>query len=268
MSNQQPQHIIVSTESEGFLTNSYLIGDKPGGKAVLVDSNGVAGPLIEAAREFGLTIERILLTHHHYDHVVDLQADSKAAGTVPICGLADTAKLVPEVTETFADGDLIRVGSLQLEVVHTPGHCDDHAAFMVIPEGRGVSEVLSADVLFAGTVGGTVFGGPDGFSKLKDSVMNKLMILEDEVTVLPGHREATTIGREREKNPFVEIWSGRREPSDESVQIAGLEEVGIKDQAASLLLWAPDYDGGNKAWVRLQDGSEAIIGGSKVLRQN
>ena len=88
--------------------------------------------------------------------------------------------------------------------------------------------------------------------------MDTLMGLPPETRVHPGHREATSIGEEREHNPFVRVWRGLDEEGDETCQVGG--------QNATLVLWAPDYDGTNKAWVRFGDGEDAIVGGSKVTR--
>jgi glyoxylase-like metal-dependent hydrolase (beta-lactamase superfamily II) len=100
--------------------------------------------------------------------------------------------------------------------------------------------------------------GASGFDDLKSSVL-RLLELPPSTIVHPGHREPTTIGEEHEDNPFVRIWRGE--------EVAGDEEVTIWGRPATLKLWAPDYDGGNKAWVVFgDDGTEAIVGGSQVER--
>jgi glyoxylase-like metal-dependent hydrolase (beta-lactamase superfamily II) len=100
--------------------------------------------------------------------------------------------------------------------------------------------------------------GASGFEDLKASVM-RLMELPPETRVHPGHREPTTIGEEYESNPFVRIWRG--------IDATGEEEVTVWDRTANLKLWAPDYDGGNKAWVQFAGSDEdAIVGGSQVQR--
>ena len=100
--------------------------------------------------------------------------------------------------------------------------------------------------------------GASGFEDLKASVM-RLMELPPETVVHPGHREPTTIGAEFAANPFVRIWRG--------LDSTGEEEVTVWGRPATLKLWAPDYDGGNKAWIVFGDsGEEAIVGGSQVER--
>ena len=84
------------------------------------------------------------------------------------------------------------------------------------------------------------------------------MALPDGTRVLPGHTDETTIGREREHNPFVRVWSGAEPEGSERVRVAGRD--------ATLVVWSPDYDGNGKAWVRFEDGTDAIVGGSRVER--
>src|SRR3954453_11588656 len=158
-----------------------------------------------------------------------------------------------EVAQTNAAGGRPGRGGIEMEAISTPGHAAGHVAFLV-----NGSDIFTADVLFKGTVGGTMAPGASGFADLKASVM-KLMELHPETVVHPGHREPTTIGEEREGNPFVRIWRGEEE--------TGAEDVTVWDRPATLKLWAPDYDGGNKAWIVFaDDGTEAIVGGSQVVR--
>jgi hypothetical protein len=84
--------------------------------------------------------------------------------------------------------------------------------------------------------------------------------------VHPGHKEPTTIGEEWENNPFVQIWRGEADEGSEPVSIGPADAE--EREEATLILWAPDYDGGNKAWVRFPSGEDAIVGGSQVKREN
>ena len=118
--------------------------------------------------------------------------------------------------------------------------------------------MLTADCLFKGTVGGTGGGGPTGYEDHRRSIMDRLMALPPETRVHPGHTLSTTIGDEWESNPFIRIWRGLDEEGGEPCRVRGEE--------ATLVLWAPDYDGTNKAWVRYADGRDAIVGGSQVER--
>ena len=135
-----------------------------------------------------------------------------------------------------------------------PGHCTDHVAFLV-----NGTDCFTADVLFKGTVGGTAGGGPTGFADIKTSIMDRLMTLDPATRVHPGHTLPTTIGEEWESNPFIRVWRGaRRRRATSSARCAASRRT--------LVLWAPDYDGTNKAWVRFPDGRDAIVGGSQVTR--
>ena len=252
--------MIVRVEQSDWLSNAYLVFDESGGKGVLVDSNSVTDPLAEVAEREGIEITQLLLTHHHYDHVVGARKLADRFG-VPIVANELTADLIDEaVDETFTDGDVIETGNLRIEVIHTPGHCADHSALSI-----NGTDVLTADVLFKGTVGGTRAPGATGFEDLKNSIMERLMKLPPETRMHPGHREPSTIGVEWEENPFVRIWRGLDEEGAEAVSI-GPADADERDEA-TMILWAPDYDGGNKAWVRFGDGSDAIVGGSQVKRE-
>ena len=246
--------IVERTENPIWLSNAYLVADEASGKGVLIDGNDELGPLLERIERDGIEITHVLVTHPHGDHVAGLAEARQKLGDPPLVAHAECAAELPdEVALTLADGEKLDAGGLEIEAILTPGHAAGHLAFLV--EG---SDVFTADVLFKGTVGGTMAPGGSGFADLKASVM-RLMELPPETRVHPGHREPTTIGEEWESNPFVRIWRGLEETGD--------EQVTVWDRAATLKLWAPDYDGGNKAWIVFaDDGLEAIVGGSQVVR--
>jgi hydroxyacylglutathione hydrolase len=139
------------------------------------------------------------------------------------------------------------VGGLKVEALSTPGHSDDMIAFIINGEA-----VFTGDTLFRDSVGG------GDFEQVRQSVMDVLMKLPPETRVLPGHTDETTIGREWEENPFIRVWRG--------VEPEGTERIRVSGQDATLIVWSPDYDGGGKAWVRFDDGRDAIVGGSRVDR--
>jgi hydroxyacylglutathione hydrolase len=246
--------IIERTENPMWLSNAYLLADEAAGKGVLIDGNDDLGPLLERAKQDGIEITHVLVTHPHGDHVAGLAEARQRIGNPPLVAHAETAaELDDEMTETLADGETLTTGNLEIEAIYTPGHAAGHLAFLV-----NDSDVFTADVLFKGTVGGTLAPGASGFADLQASVM-RLMELPPETRVHPGHREPTTVGEEWKGNPFVRIWRGIEETGD--------EQVTVWDRPATLKLWAPDYDGGNKAWIVFgDDGTEAIVGGSQVVR--
>jgi glyoxylase-like metal-dependent hydrolase (beta-lactamase superfamily II) len=220
--------IVQRTENPQWLSNAYLIADEPGGTAVFVDSGAPLDPLFATVERDGLTVTHLLTTHADHDHI------------------AGDSKILARYDCPVVKGD-VDTGGLSIRALPTPGHKDDHLAFVVNDE-----LCLTGDVLFKDAVGG------GDFAQIRSSVMDVLMELPDELRVLPGHTDETTIGREREHNPFVRVWRG--------VEPDGTERVRVGGEEATLIVWSPDYDGKGKAWVRLDDGRDAIIGGSRVER--
>ena len=141
----------------------------------------------------------------------------------------------------------LQVGGLDVEAIPTPGHSEDMVCFVV-----GGELVFSGDTLFKDAVGG------GDYERIRRSVMDVYMAMPHERRVLPGHTDETTIGREWEENPFVRVWRGAEPEGTERVRVAGRD--------ATLIVWSPDYDGKGKAWVRYADGTDAIVGGSRVER--
>ncbi|HEY6017145.1 MAG TPA: MBL fold metallo-hydrolase, partial [Gaiellaceae bacterium] len=222
--------LIVRSMDPGWLSNAYLVADEPGGTAVFVDSGAPLEPLHAAVERERLTVTHLLVTHGHADHVAGNDELVARYGVPVVTGPVET-------------------GGLSIEAIPTPGHSADMVAF--VADG---TVVFSGDTLFKDAVGGT----RDDFAGIHRSVMEVLMTLPHETRVLPGHTDETTIGREWEHNPFVRVWRGA-EPE-------GTEPVTVLGEAATLIVWSPDYDGKGKAWVRFADGRDAIVGGSRVER--
>jgi glyoxylase-like metal-dependent hydrolase (beta-lactamase superfamily II) len=163
------------------------------------------------------------------------------------------ARELADVDRTIAPGETLAVGKLSFQPLHTPGHTAGMLSFLV--DGG----VFTGDTLFKGSVGGVKAPGSTGFADLKRSIMDVLMKLPPETEVHPGHTDPTTVGEEWEQNPFVRVWRGLDEESD--------ERCTVWEQQATLVLWAPDYDGGHKAWVRWHEsGEDDIVPGSQVER--
>ena len=209
----------------GWLSNAYLLADEEGGAAVFVDSGAPMQPLLDAAERWRVRPGHVLRTHADPDHV------------------AHEAELGVEVVT----GPL-EVGGLRIEALPTPGHSEDHLAFVVNGE-----LCFSGDIVFKDAVG----GGRD-VPAIQRSVMDVLMKLPPETRVLPGHTDETTIGREWEENPFVRYWRGLDPSVEEPCEVGG--------QKATIIVDSPDYDGKGKLLVRFADGREAIVGGSRVAR--
>ena len=213
-----------------WLSNSFVIADREGGTAVFVDSGADVAPLIAAVEAWRAAPAVVLRTHSHPDHVVHEEELRARFGI-----------------EVVAEPGSWEWGGLRVRGVETPGHSDDMVAFVVDDEA-----VFTGDTLFKDAVGG------GDLEQVRRSVMDVFMTLPDGLRVLPGHTDETTIGREREHNPFVRVWSGAAPEGTERVDVGGRD--------ATLIVWSPDYDGKGKAWVRFDDGTDAIVGGSRVKR--
>jgi hydroxyacylglutathione hydrolase len=222
--------LVARSMHPDWLSNAYVVADAEGGTAVFVDAGADPAPLVAAVQGWNATPAAILRTHAHHDHVA-FEDELRERFAVPV----------------VAEPGEWDFGGIHVRGVATPGHSDDMVAFVA-----GGELVFSGDTLFKDAVGG---GDP---ALVRSSVMDVFMALPDAMQVLPGHTDETTIGREREHNPFVRVWSGA-EPE-------GSERVSVGGRAATLLVWSPDYDGKGKAWVRFEDGGEAIVGGSRVER--
>ena len=205
----------------GWLSNAYLVWDEDSREAFFVDSGAPLEPLLATVEREGLSVTALLTTHRHPDHVAGDDA----------------------LARRFSVWSEQRVGWAQC--IPTPGHSDDHVTFVV--DGL----CFSGDVLFKDAVGG------GDAAAVRDSVL-RLLELPDDTRVLPGHTDETTIGRERDENPFIRYWLGAVDSLQEPVRVGG--------RSATLVVWSPDYDGKGKALVRFDDGSERIVGGSRVER--
>jgi hydroxyacylglutathione hydrolase len=237
--------ILERSMDPSWLSNAYLVADKAGGSGVFVDSGAPLDPLVGAADRFDLHMTHLLTTHAHSDHVAHHEELERRFG---LTIMADPRESVGGA-EPLGHGEIIEAGSLSIEALRTPGHSPGMLAFVVDRE-----VCFTGDTLFAGSVGGT----QDAFEDLRRSIMDVLMGLPAETTVYPGHTDETTIGREWDSNPFIRIWRGLDPEGEERCHVAG--------RKAQLVLWARDYDGGGKAWVRFPDGQDAIVGGSRVER--
>jgi hydroxyacylglutathione hydrolase len=244
--------IVDRAEHSQFTSNSYLVAEGPGGAGVLVDGHGEGAPLIERIEREGIDIQEIVLTHHHGDHVEIREYLDR--WDVPVLAHPRTADLLEGlVTDTIDDGDEVIAGDLVIRALFTPGHAAGHLALLA-----DETDLLTGDLLFKGTVAGTMAPGATGFHDLQYSIMERVMALPGETRVHPGHTLPTTIEDEWRSNPFIRIW---RELDPE-----GTDTVRVRGREATLVLWAPDYDGTNKAWVRFGEEDDQIVGGSQVER--
>jgi hydroxyacylglutathione hydrolase len=238
--------IVERSLNPQFLSNTYLVAAEEGGEALFIDAGGPMQPLFEAVERLGLTPTAVLLTHHHFDHVSEVDAIRERWPDVRV--LADEREGI-ENTEPFADGTYAGLG---VKALHTPGHTGGMLSFLI------GDEVFTGDTLFRSSVGGVRAPGHTTFEDLRSSIMDTLLTLPPDTTIRPGHTDPTTVAEELENNPFVRVWRGLDDEGDESCTAMG--------DPATLVLWGDDYDGGHKAWVRWPDGSDDIVPGSQVQR--
>jgi glyoxylase-like metal-dependent hydrolase (beta-lactamase superfamily II) len=238
--------LIERSMSEGFLTNTYLAASTTGGPGFLVDAGGPMQPLFDFAVRESIDVTHLLLTHHHHDHVCDIEAVKARYPKIIVLAHPDEEI---EGARRFAP---LRIGDVLVEAIHTPGHTAGMLNFTV--DGH----VFTGDTLFKGSIGGVRAAGSTSYDDIKASIMDGLMALDHATVVHPGHTEPTTIGDEWENNAFIRVWRGVDPEGDEQVTVMG--------EPATLVVWGADYDGGHKAWVRWADGRDDIVPGSKVER--
>jgi hydroxyacylglutathione hydrolase len=242
--------ILDRSMNDSWLSNTYLVGDVPGGEGAFIDAGGPIGPLLEAVDRHALSVTHVLLTHHHHDHVAELGDLLERFPDAAV--LAHPDERVPGVNETIQPGERVQVGELEVEAIPTPGHTKGMLSFRV------GNAVFTGDTLFKGSVGGVRAPGHTTYADLKESIMERLMKLPPDTDLLPGHTDATTVAEEWEHNAFIRVWRG--------LDSEGSDPCTAMGEPATLILLAPDYDGGKKAWVRWPDGSDDIVPGSQVQR--
>jgi hydroxyacylglutathione hydrolase len=194
--------------------NAFLFRRDGSDRALLVDPGDEAPKLLNAIDELGVTLDGILLTHTHFDHVGAVAPVAKATGAevwVPEIEkrvLADINSFVPwpgfgpfeswDAEHTLNGGERLEMAGFEIDVMFLPGHSPGHVAFSIPDE----EAVFSGDVLFKGSIGRTDLPGGDG-PTLMASIRDLLDALPDETRVFPGHMGLTTLGAERATNPFL-----------------------------------------------------------------
>jgi len=191
--------------------NNYLVIDENTRDAALIDAGGDWEKTVKLAKDNNASIKYILNTHGHFDHTAgDYDLREKTGAKVLVhqndmyfvenikshLELYNMPKFeTPKIDEYLEDGQVIKVGNLEFKVIHTPGHSEGAVCFLVD------NVLFSGDTLFADSVGRTDLPG-GSYEKLKDSVINKLFILDESTKVYPGHGPSTSIGYEKKNNPF------------------------------------------------------------------
>ena len=208
---QENSYIVCADSEAGTGTQSGGLGPGGPGRAVIVDPGEEADRLLAAAEALGVQIEAILITHCHFDHIGAVAPVARATGAPVYCPeieravLADVMSWVPpgfgpfvsyEADHTLVGGERLSLAGLDIDVIFTPGHSPGHVTYAV------PGALLSGDVLFQGSVGRVDLPGGD-WATLERSIEGLLKAYPEETVVFPGHMGVTTLGRERDTNPFL-----------------------------------------------------------------
>jgi glyoxylase-like metal-dependent hydrolase (beta-lactamase superfamily II) len=194
--------------------NCSIFGDEQSLEGLVVDPGDEIEAVLAIVRKHGLTVKAIVITHAHIDHIGGAQK-LKAATGAPVYMNSNDAQLQAaldvqaswlgmrppeqvEVDSAAKDGDRLTVGASEVHVLHTPGHTQGSICLWMPGEGK----LVAGDTLFRDSIGRTDLPGGDGKQILR-SIEEKLMGLPEETVVIPGHGPTTTIGREKQFNPFV-----------------------------------------------------------------
>lgn len=209
--------MLVETFPVGPLAcNCAIVADPESRKAIVIDPGGDPDRIRERIERVGFAVERILITHAHIDHVgaaAALQKHAKvdahihAADHFVLDMLAVQAAFIgqrpparPQLGADLADEAVLKVGGLEIRVIHTPGHSPGSVSFLITSGSERI--LFSGDTLFQGGVGRTDLWGGDS-AAITRSIRNRLYTLDEDIEVIPGHGERTTIGEEKDSNPFV-----------------------------------------------------------------
>jgi glyoxylase-like metal-dependent hydrolase (beta-lactamase superfamily II) len=206
-------HIFEHRAVGPLACNCYIVGDPKTREAIVIDPGGDAADLMTVIETRQLTITAIVATHAHFDHV--LAAEEIRAGTGAPFYLHDDDRPVlewlqesgrmflgvelpppPEIDSAAAEGDRLKAGAVELQVIHTPGHSPGSISLL------GTDVLFSGDTLFAGSVGRTDLPGGNGRALIA-AIKDKFFGLDEATPVYPGHGPPTTIGAEKADNPFV-----------------------------------------------------------------
>ena len=204
---------IIAMEVGLIGTNCYLVINEEQKTGVVIDPGGDAEQILEKIRQKGIDIEAIFLTHGHSDHIMAVDEVREATGAKVYISEADAGMLTKassnlsiymgagrefKATDEFlVDGETITAAGLKFQVVATPGHTKGGVCLVC------GDTVFCGDTIFSESIGRTDLPG-GSYSQILHSIKTKIMVLPDEMKLLPGHGPATTIGWERRRNPFLQ----------------------------------------------------------------
>lgn len=195
--------------------NCSILGDETSREAIVVDPGGDISRITGILDKHQLAVKQIVITHAHIDHIAGAQRLKQLTGApilynqldLPLVKMMDVqagwlgvaTPEVPVPDDTLDDGKIIAITGLSGSILHTPGHTEGSVCLYIPREAL----LLAGDTLFAGSIGRTDLPGGDT-RKLLASIRERLLPLPSDTTVIPGHGSGTTIGTERESNPFLQ----------------------------------------------------------------
>lgn len=195
--------------------NCSVIGDEKTHEAMVIDPGDQIEGILDILRQEKLTVKQIVITHAHIDHVGGAMKLKAATGAPILMNQNDYALLKMldmqaawvgmrppgdvQVDETISQGRVLKIGEISSNVIHTPGHTEGSIC-LYFPEEK---KLIAGDTLFAGSIGRTDLPG-GSMDKIMRSLHTQVLALPDETEVVPGHGPVTTIGEERETNPFLQ----------------------------------------------------------------
>lgn len=189
--------------------NNYLIIDEDSKEAALIDCSAVDDNIRQELKAQGATLKYILLTHGHFDHIAGLRPNfnvpvlmhnkdldwvQKVNKYLPLMGMAEIT--VPKIDKYIEDNEIIKLGNLEIKVIHTPGHTQGGVCFYV--DGK----LFSGDTIFREAVGRCDLEGGD-FDQIVESIQTKIFTLPTETVIYPGHGKITSVEWEKEHNRFL-----------------------------------------------------------------
>ena len=194
--------------------NCSIVGDETSHESMVIDPGDDIDAVMEIVRKHALRIKQIVVTHAHLDHIGGAAKLKQLTGAPILLNQNDTDLLrmldtqaawlgmrppgKVDIDQSVTSGDTVKAGAHEAQILHTPGHTEGSICLYFAPEKR----VIAGDTLFAGSIGRTDLPGGSS-EKIMRSLYDSVLALPDDTIVVPGHGPLTTIGEERESNPFL-----------------------------------------------------------------